>query len=144
MRRKRFPRKGFTLLEMAVAMTVFSVGILSVFSLFPQGAMSMDTLWKKISMDMATFSLYRNIHDLVNQGRQGASLEQERDFSLENPFVQEGLFLLQPETDERVEYRLFDLSYKIEMKEDDGEKKLNLKVYEKNFDENSRNVTWSI
>lgn len=93
-------KQGFTLLEVTVAITVFVIGVLSVFSLFPQGVGALQKNSKATFMSMAAWSLKQGVEDVWR--RQGESFftdqfwQQHATYSLSNELVQEGLFELDP------------------------------------------------
>ncbi len=127
--------KGFTLLEVTVAMTVFLVGVMAVFPLFPQGVMSLQRTSKDVYLVMIAQSLRNGIRDAyVREGKEYFTdqfWKQHAHYAIDNSLVQEGLFVLDPLDVGFKEKPLMAIDYEAAFEDVQGELVLKVKLIDR-------------
>ena len=110
--------KGFTLLEVTVATTIFLVGVLFVISLFPQGLRGIKNQEHRMAEGIVLYSVRRSVQQVIETSEdyfEDRFWEKNTSYEVSNPMLTEGLFKVDPYTQEGMS--LFDFEYNIQISE---------------------------
>ena len=134
MKHKKKTHKGFTLLEVVVAISVLLVGVLGALSLLPQGVSTLHRSTTGLVVNMTMMSFQRGIRDTY-QDRGIAFFtstfwNNNVRYSLNNPLNEEGLFVLNPNVLPFQEQSLVEVDCFATMVEEADGVRLNMRLNE--------------
>jgi prepilin-type N-terminal cleavage/methylation domain-containing protein len=119
---KGFEVKGFTLIEVTVASTIFVIGILCVLELFPQGMRGLRSQMQTTAEGVVLFAVRKSVQQTIqeksNNYFKNHFWEKNKLYRTKNPLLKEGLFKIDALMEEG--QPLFDFEYFVTVKEDQG------------------------
>ena len=104
-------KQGFTLLEVTVALTIFSVGLIALLSLFPHGVRVLKRDVHDQMTHVAAYSVARSIQAKGKTNLDMNFFDRIQSYRSDNENLNTGIFVLNGQTGK--DSPLFDIEYKI-------------------------------